>query len=62
MLATLRSRNFFLLWSGGLISLMSTWMPLAALPFCLYPVTGSALACERLRLSRVAWEGEYATL
>ncbi len=33
MLATLRNRNFSLLWLGGLISLSGNWVLLTALPF-----------------------------
>jgi len=52
--AALRNRNFFLLWSGGLISMVGTWMLLAALPFHVYAVTGSALAASGLLMAFVA--------
>ncbi|MCP4423608.1 MAG: MFS transporter, partial [Chloroflexi bacterium] len=44
MLATLRNRNFSLLWVAGLVSLIGNWILIAALPFHIYAVTGSALA------------------
>ena len=44
MMATFRNRNFSLLWLAGLVSLMGNWMLMAALPFHIYAVTGSALA------------------
>jgi predicted MFS family arabinose efflux permease len=44
MIATFRNRNFSLLWLAGLISIMGNWMLIAALPFHIYSVTGSALA------------------
>ncbi len=44
MLTTFRNRNFSLLWLAGLISLLGNWMLIAALPFHIYAVTGSALA------------------
>lgn len=42
MIATLRQRNF--VWFGQLISLVGDWVLLAALPFYVYQLTGSALA------------------
>ena len=50
-MATLRNRNFFLLWSGGLISMIGTWMLLTALPFYIYRETGSALATSGLLMA-----------
>jgi MFS family permease len=44
MLATLRQRNFALLWAGTLISLIGDRALLTALPFYVYEQTGSTLA------------------
>jgi predicted MFS family arabinose efflux permease len=44
VLATLRQRNFALLWFGGLISMMGDWAMFAALPFYAFEQTGSAFA------------------
>ena len=54
MMTTLRNRNFFLLWSGGLISMIGTWMLLTALPFYIYSITGSALATSGLLMAYLA--------
>jgi MFS family permease len=44
MFATLRQRNFLLLWLGGLISFAGDWVLIIALPVFVYDLTGSALA------------------
>lgn len=44
MLAVLKNRNFTLLWFAGLISIIGNWVLLAALPFYVYELTGSAFA------------------
>lgn len=44
MIATLRQRNFGLLWFGGLISMAGDWMLMIALPIYVYKLTGSTLA------------------
>lgn len=53
MLATLRQRNFALLWLGGLISMIGDWVLYAALPFYVYQQTGSTLASAALVASEV---------
>jgi MFS family permease len=44
MLATIRQRNFALLWLAGLISLTGDWILRVALPFYVFQLTGSALS------------------
>lgn len=54
MLTTLKNRNFALLWFGGLISMVGNWILLAALPFHIYAVTGSAIATSGLLIAYIA--------
>ena len=44
MLATLRNRNFALVWVGGFISLAGDWLLMIGLPIYTYTLTHSALA------------------
>jgi RNA polymerase sigma factor (sigma-70 family) len=48
MLATLRQRNFALLWCAGLISLIGDRAMMTALPFYVYQQTGATLATAAL--------------
>jgi MFS family permease len=48
MLATLRQRNFALLWCAGLISLIGARAMMTALPFYVYQQTGATLATAAL--------------
>lgn len=54
MLHTLKHRNFALLWTGGLISLIGNWILIAAMPFHIYAVTGSALATSGWLMAYIA--------
>lgn len=51
MIATLRHRDFSLLWFGGLISLAGDWMLRVALPVHVYNLTGSTLATGLMFMS-----------
>jgi MFS family permease len=44
MIPTLRQRDFFLAWLGGLISMMGDWVLFIALPIYIYQLTDSTLA------------------
>jgi MFS family permease len=54
MLATIRQRNFALLWFAGLISLAGDWMLLIALPIYIYQLTGSAVAVSIMFIAKRA--------
>jgi MFS family permease len=53
MLTVLKQRNFALLWSGGLISMIGNWILIAALPFHVYELTGSALATSGVLMAYI---------
>lgn len=54
MIATLRQRNFALLWLGGLISMIGDWVLIATLPFYIYAQTQSVLASSGFLIAYVA--------
>lgn len=54
MIATLRQRNFALLWFGGLISMSGDWMLRIALPIYVYKLTGSTLATSAMFVAEMA--------
>lgn len=51
MLRILRQRNFALLWSGGLVSMIGDWVLRVGLPFEVYRRTGSTLATGAMVLA-----------
>jgi MFS family permease len=53
MLATLRQRNFALLWFGGLISLAGNYMLYTALPIFIYQLTGSVLTTSAMFIAEL---------
>src|ERR671938_1768072 len=53
MLATLRRRDFALVWLAGLISMMGDWVLFVALPIYVYQLTGSALATSVMFASQM---------
>jgi MFS family permease len=62
MIATLRQRNFSLLWFAGLISLMGNWMLRIALPVLVYQMTGSALAVGGMLLAQTVPSILFSTI
>src|SRR5215207_1282790 len=52
MIATLRQRDFALLWAGGLLSSLGDYALFIALPFYIYQLTGSALATGAMFVAR----------
>ena len=54
MLRLLRTRDFSLLWTAGLISMMGDWALMAALPFEIYRRTGSTLATAGVLVAGIA--------
>ncbi len=53
MLTVLRQRNFALLWSAGLISMIGDWMLFIALPIYVYKLTGSTLATSTMFIAEM---------
>ncbi|HET6381043.1 MAG TPA: MFS transporter [candidate division Zixibacteria bacterium] len=51
MIRILRQRNFALLWTGGLISMIGDWILIVGLPFEVYRRTGSTLATGAMVLA-----------
>lgn len=53
MWATLRQRNFSLLWFAGLISYIGNWMLYIALPIAVYELTESTLAVSLMLIANI---------
>jgi MFS family permease len=53
MFATLRQRNFALLWTGGLVSLLGDWTLMVGLPLFVYALTGSTVATGAMVIARL---------
>jgi MFS family permease len=53
MFATLRQRNFALLWFAGLISLIGDWMLMIGLPIYVYILTRSTLATSTMFIAEI---------
>lgn len=51
MIGTLRQRDFFLAWLGGLLSMTGDWVLFIALPIYIYQLTGSAFATSGMFIS-----------
>lgn len=54
MLSVLRNRDFALLWWGGLVSMLGTWLLSVALPVYIYQTTGSTLATSLMFIAGAA--------
>lgn len=54
MISVLKNRNFTLLWTAGLVSIIGNWVLLAALPFYIFEITGSALATAGIFMAFLA--------
>jgi MFS family permease len=54
VLGVLRSRNFALLWFGGLVSVAGDWVLYAALPFFVFQQTGSTVATAGMVAAELA--------
>jgi MFS family permease len=54
VIGVLRSRDFSLLWWGGLVSVAGDWILMAVLPYVVYVRTGSTIATAAMTVSELA--------